>query len=580
MARSDHFGARKHVLRHRRLVASIGRELVVLLALLVAAGPVISAPAENRGKPRPAAGPAAAKPKADKGAPKVDSDKAKKRAEAVSRLAARLGLRKGGVVADIGAGGGPDTWAFAEIVGPTGRVYAEEITDSLVKSLLAEAEKRKLPQVRAVLGRDDDPGLPTTSVDLAYMRYVYHHVSKPREMLRAIWRALKPGGYFVVVDQHRGTLRDWVPREERKDKHSWIAETTVVREAREEGFAFVACAEECCESPDPFVLVFRRPRDLREPGHDPDPFLPLAVRDIAPWFLPLGERYKQPVFIALGQARQLIPPILQHSAGKGMEIVLEEWATQKEERPPLPADVSLPSVLTDKGDPRLGVGPISVVFFLDTYHLLFHQKTLLAKLRERLTPTGCVYVMDHEAKGPLSRREASHRRQIELEAVKQEMSAAGFFLWSEGPRPAEDRFILVFGNSRPEEIRPDEDPFFGGPEIDRSPGAWLKDNLWRLRGLKTADGKLIPLAKPAGRKPVERVEDSTPHAETWRLPADRLVLSFKKTDQGYLLTEAEQKRWVPAAEDRPLQASPSRGYSVQAGTTAGRQAPQSGGGLP
>ena len=88
------------------------------------------------------------------------------------------------------------------------------------------------------------------------------------------------------------------------------------------------------------------------------------------------------------------------------------------------------------------------MFFLDTYHLLFHSKTLLAKLHERMTPGGCVYVVDREAKAPLSRRDASHRRQIEPETVKQELTAAGFVLQSEGPRPAADRFLLVFAKAK------------------------------------------------------------------------------------------------------------------------------------
>ena len=53
---------------------------------------------------------------------------------------------------------------------------------------------------------------------MAYMRLVYHHFSKPREMLREIWRALKPGGYLVIVDRLPGTLRDWVPREQRAEQ--------------------------------------------------------------------------------------------------------------------------------------------------------------------------------------------------------------------------------------------------------------------------------------------------------------------------------------------------------------------------
>lgn len=373
----------------------------------------------------------------------------KDRPASIRAIAARLDIGAGDVVAEIGAGKGGDTWVFAEIVGPTGTVYSEEITENQVKSLKAEAEKRKLTQVRPVLGRDDSPMLSAASADLAYMRLVYHHVSKPREMLREIWRALKPGGYFVVVDRLAGTLRDWVPREQRASKHFWLAETTVVREAREEGFRYVACADELCESKDnPFVLIFQRPAGASEPGRDPDPFLPLAVSEVSEMLLPPGKQFQRPVLIALGQARELIPPVLQRSSSAGLEIVLEEWATQKDERPLLPAGVSLPSVLTDLGDPHLGPEPIDAVFFLDTYHLLFHGKTLLAKLHQRLTPDGCVYVLDRAAKEPLSRRDASHHRQIDPAAVKQELTAAGFVLQTEGQRPAADRFLLVFGKGK------------------------------------------------------------------------------------------------------------------------------------
>ncbi len=125
--------------------------------------------------------------------------------------------------------------------------------------------------------------------------------------------------------------------------------------------------------------------------------------------------------------------------------MLEEWATQKDERAPLQPGVSLPSTLTEKGDPHLGPEPVDVVFFLDTYHLLFHGETLLAKLKERLTEDGCIYVLDRKADAGLSRREASHRRRISPETVKEEMKAAGFCFWDEPPPPAADRFLLVFG---------------------------------------------------------------------------------------------------------------------------------------
>ena len=147
MSSSDPFRVRTHVARHRRLAAKLWPAALVWLWLFVTPGPAFSASAEPKER---SAAPPAAKPQNDPAAEKAAAEKAKKRAEAVSRLASRLGVGQGGVVADIGAGSGVDTWVFATIVGTTGTVYAEEITESLVKSLRAEAEKRKLPQVRPV----------------------------------------------------------------------------------------------------------------------------------------------------------------------------------------------------------------------------------------------------------------------------------------------------------------------------------------------------------------------------------------------------------------------------------------------
>jgi len=281
----------------------------------------------------------------------------KNRAESVRAVADWLGVGRGATIVDVGAGGGQDTWVFADVVGPSGTVLAEEIAEGKVQSLEREAEKRGLKQVRAVLGQIDDPCLPEDSADLAFLHYVYHHLGKPREMLRGIWRGLKPGGHLVVVDKRRGTLRDWGPREERTYKHSWIAETTVVREAREEGFEFVACGESHWCANDCFVLAFRRPKDLAQPGQDPDRPQPLTENNVAALLEFFPAEYQRPLFIALGAGRKLIGPLVERSSGEPLEIVLEEWATQKDERPALPPNVSFPSFFTESGDPHLPTCP-------------------------------------------------------------------------------------------------------------------------------------------------------------------------------------------------------------------------------
>ncbi len=285
------------------------------------------------------------------------------------------------------------------------------------------------------------------------------------------------------------------------------------------------------------MLIFQRPAELKKPGQDPDPLPPCPVDESQHLFLSLGRPYQRPVFVALGESRNLMAPILQGSSGQGLEIVLEEWATQKNERPPLPAKVSLPSVLTDRGDPRLGPEAIDAVFFLDSYHLLFHGGTLLTKIRDKLSPNGCIYVLDREPKKPLTRREASHRRRIAAETVTQEMTKAGFSLWFRGPQLSPDRFLLVFGKTPADKIQPEADPFVGGPDIPGSPEKWLKQNSWRLRGLKTTDGKFLPLPAQEQELPVEALPTTVPGKEMWKLPSKKLVLTFDKKGDTYSLSE-------------------------------------------
>jgi hypothetical protein len=150
---------------------------------------------------------------------------------------------------------------------------------------------------------------------------------------------------------------------------------------------------------------------------------------------------------ALGEGRKLIAPILQSTNCPGIDIVLEEWATAKEERPELPEGVSMPAVLTDQGKPDLGPEPLAAVYFLDTYHLLFHGPRLLAELRQRLVPAGRIYILDRKADQRMPHRQASHRRMIAVETVKKEMADAGFRLHSEGASVGPQRMLLVFEKS-------------------------------------------------------------------------------------------------------------------------------------
>src|SRR2546430_6152509 len=72
--------------------------------------------------------------------------------EAPDRALDAIALKKGDVVADIGAGVGYFTWRMAERVGPTGKVYASDIQPGMLEQLKKNVAARGLTNVVPVLG--------------------------------------------------------------------------------------------------------------------------------------------------------------------------------------------------------------------------------------------------------------------------------------------------------------------------------------------------------------------------------------------------------------------------------------------
>jgi ubiquinone/menaquinone biosynthesis C-methylase UbiE len=168
--------------------------------------------------------------------------------EAPSKAIAALEIRAGQVVADVGAGSGYYSVRLARAVGENGRVYATDIQPEMLTLLKNKITAERLSNVEPVLGTETDPKLPAASVDLILMVDVYHELSRPQEMLRALKRALRPDARLVLIEFRKESA--WVPiREEHKMS---------VREARleleAEGYRFERNIDVL---PWQHILVFR-----------------------------------------------------------------------------------------------------------------------------------------------------------------------------------------------------------------------------------------------------------------------------------------------------------------------------------
>src|SRR5438270_6929768 len=129
-------------------------------------------------------------------------------AEQVMELA---GVKPGMSVADVGAGEGYYTVRMAPVVGPKGRVLAEDIVPEVRDQLTERVQRERLDNVAVKLGTAENPMLPAASFDRVFLVHMYHEVQSPYAFLWHMREGVKPGGLVVVVESNRPVKRHGMP---------------------------------------------------------------------------------------------------------------------------------------------------------------------------------------------------------------------------------------------------------------------------------------------------------------------------------------------------------------------------------
>lgn len=150
-------------------------------------------------------------------------------------IVAASGVKPGIVVADIGAGTGLFTRLFADRVGPTGKVYAVDISRPFVENILRTSREQGFINVEGVVNSDKDASLPADSIDIAFLVDTYHHFEYPVSMLASIRKSLGVDGTLIIIDFQRDPHRssNWVMGHVRAGKE------TVIDEVTEAGFQLI-----------------------------------------------------------------------------------------------------------------------------------------------------------------------------------------------------------------------------------------------------------------------------------------------------------------------------------------------------
>jgi ubiquinone/menaquinone biosynthesis C-methylase UbiE len=144
----------------------------------------------------------------------------------IDYIISKLELRPGQVVADLGAGPGVISLPMAKAVAPNGRVYAVDIDQAFIDHIAMRANEQNIANVKPILGKLTDPGLPAQDVDVALFHDVLHHIRDRAEYLKNTAKYVKPDGRIAIVEldpksgSHRNEPELQISREQAK---AWLA---------------------------------------------------------------------------------------------------------------------------------------------------------------------------------------------------------------------------------------------------------------------------------------------------------------------------------------------------------------------
>lgn len=169
-----------------------------------------------------------------------------------------LELKPGMAVAEIGAGDARFSFRFAEVVGPDGRAYANELGASNARRIRENAERRDVTNLVAVEGDVDDVKLPEACCDAMMMRHVYHMLTQPEPMAKSFFRALKPGGALLILEGDPQPGRRNAAGVPENRAGMGIDPQIVIDELKAVGFEFERRMPDWAGSD--YALLFRKPR--------------------------------------------------------------------------------------------------------------------------------------------------------------------------------------------------------------------------------------------------------------------------------------------------------------------------------
>jgi SAM-dependent methyltransferase len=109
-------------------------------------------------------------------------------------------IKKGDVVIDLGSGAGNDCFIARHETGETGKVIGIDFTPAMIEKARANAEVRGFHNVEFRQGDIENMPVTANIADVVVSNCVLNLVPNKNNVIKDIFRVLKPGGHFSISD--------------------------------------------------------------------------------------------------------------------------------------------------------------------------------------------------------------------------------------------------------------------------------------------------------------------------------------------------------------------------------------------
>jgi len=113
-------------------------------------------------------------------------------------------LQAGEQVVDAGSGAGFDCFIAAQQVGPSGKVVGVDMLPEMLQKARASAERMGLRNVELREGLLEEMPVEDGWADVVISNGVINLCADKKQVLKEIWRLLRPGGYLQFADIANG----------------------------------------------------------------------------------------------------------------------------------------------------------------------------------------------------------------------------------------------------------------------------------------------------------------------------------------------------------------------------------------